>query len=141
MGSTTMSKVDLETNKAELIAARDRVLHDKEGQKYAVFGYKDSGDSNVLTVETEEENVEGGLNGMLEEFSSGRIQYGLAVVKLERGNKSVLVMWQGEGTPIIKKSMCAHHQPDIAKFMKPTSTFIARSDEELDVDSIMKLFT
>merc|ERR1711962_165525 len=131
-----MSQVDLESNKAQLSEARDKVLSDTGGNMFALFHYADSGNSNTLMVDTVGDE---GLEGLLEELNSTRVQYGLVSVKQESRTKSVLVIWQGEGTPILRKSVCAHHEPDITRFLKPSATYIARSDEDLDPDAIRAL--
>ena len=66
----------------------------------------------------------------------------------------VLIIWQGEGTPILRKSACAHHAADVTKynilwklnsgkshqfsfrFMNVTTSVQARSEEELDPEQI-----
>jgi len=129
-----MSKVDLNTHKAALAAARDAVLADQSAGRYAVFGYADSGQSNALAVEEEAE--QGGLEDLVAEFNSGRYQYGLAGVETSKGVKYVLLIWQGEGTPILRKSACAHHAAEVCKFMNVTTSVTARSEEELEPDLI-----
>eukprot|EP00091_Calanus_sinicus_P002557 TRINITY_DN12628_c0_g1_i1.p1 TRINITY_DN12628_c0_g1~~TRINITY_DN12628_c0_g1_i1.p1 ORF type:complete len:140 (-),score=36.40 TRINITY_DN12628_c0_g1_i1:288-707(-) len=129
-----MSKIDLSKNKAVLEAARDAVLNDTTANRYVIFGYADSGQSNSLVVEEEEE---GGLEELVSEFNSGRYQYGLTGVQSDgKGVKQILIIWQGEGTPILRKSACAHHAADVTKFMNVTMTVKARSEEELDADLI-----
>eukprot|EP00092_Neocalanus_flemingeri_P001845 GFUD01001967.1.p1 GENE.GFUD01001967.1~~GFUD01001967.1.p1 ORF type:complete len:140 (-),score=42.47 GFUD01001967.1:151-570(-) len=129
-----MSKVDLTKNRAVLEAARDAVLNDTSANKYVIFGYAESGQSNSLAVEEEEE---GGLEELVAEFNSGRYQYGLTGVESDgKGVKHILIIWQGEGTPILRKSACAHHAADVTKFMNVTVTVNARSEEELDADLI-----
>merc|ERR1712106_296055 len=129
-----MSKIDLTKNKDVLEAARDAVLNDTTANKYVIFGYADSGQSNSLVVEEEEE---GGLEELVNEFNSGRYQYGLTGVHSDgKGVKQILIIWQGEGTPILRKSACAHHAADVTKFMNVKLTMNARSEEELDPDLI-----
>ena len=98
-----MSKVDLKTNEEQLKRVRDAVLNDGTTKKYALFGnysvyqkattlcsislgYAESGLSNTVIVEDEGEgDGDGdcdGLEALLEEFHSGRYQYGLAGVKV-----------------------------------------------------------
>jgi len=130
-----MSEVDLKTNESELISARDQVLNDLEAETSALFAYEDAGQSNTLKVEMVE-NM--GISDLLLEFNSGRYQYGLSGVKSEgKGLKQVLIIWQGEGTPILRKSACAHHAKDVTTFMKVQFTYNARSEDELDIDDII----
>merc|ERR1711915_20533 len=130
-----MSQVDLSTNRVAIKSARDVVLKDTTATKYVVFGYADAGQSNSLVVE---EEGDGGLEELLTEFNSGRYQYGLTGIQSEgKGVKQLLIVWQGEGTPILRKSACAHHVAEVTKFMNVTMTVKARSEEELDADLIM----
>ena len=65
------------------------------------------------------------LQDLVAEFNSGRYQYGLAGVETSKGVKYVLLIWQGEGTPILRKSACAHHAAEvrqtITNSLDPTS--------------------
>jgi len=137
-----MSRVDLKTHERDLRTARDKVLNDQETVKYVIFGYADSGQSNSLIVEEEGEGEagdNGGLEAMVAEFNSGRYQYGLAGIKSAgKGVKHVLIIWQGEGTPILRKSACAHHARDVTEFMNVKSSFNARSEDELDIETIIR---
>merc|ERR1711971_391271 len=106
--SGNMSKVDLATNKAALEKARDNVV------KETTDNYADSGMSNTLEVEEEEE---GDIDSLVTSFHSSRIQYGLVGVETPKGRKHILVIWQGEA-PILRKSACAHHVDEVTRFMK-----------------------
>ena len=132
-----MSKVDLKSKESDLIQSRDGVLNDESVRKWTIFGYDESGQSNTLNVEEEGESAAdgGALDDLIVEFNSGRYQYGLAGVKIEnRGIRvkihcfnilmisisnfsiqHVLLIWQGEGTPILRKSACAHHAQDVIR--------------------------
>merc|ERR1712083_225775 len=134
--SGKMSKVDLVTNKAALEKARDSVVKET-ADKYVIFSYADSGMSNTLEVEEEEE---GDLDSLVTGFHSSRIQYGLVGVETPKGRKHILVIWQGEA-PILRKSACAHHVDEVTRFMKPIFTWIAREDDDLDVDLIKNQMT
>merc|ERR1712179_139751 len=134
--SLTMSKVDLTTNKALLEKARDSVITTST-ERYVIFGYADSGKSDSLEVQEEEE---GGLDDLLSSIHSARIQYGLVGVDTAKGRRNLLVIWQGEA-PILRKSACAHHTEDVTKFMKIIFTWIAREDGDLDSDMIKNQMT
>merc|ERR1719500_2259138 len=134
-----MSRVDLKTNESELLKARNSILNDETTKKYVIFGYGDSGQSNSLVEEGGEDEASTGLEALVTEFNSGRYQYGLTGVASEgKGIKHVLIIWQGEGTPILRRSACAHHAKEVTEFMKIKSSVTARSEEELDIDTIMK---
>ena len=82
-----------------------------------------------------EEEDEGGLEELVSEFNSGRYQYGLTGLqsdgkgvkvcfRLSKPNlknsyflQQILIIWQGEGTPILRKSACAHHAADVTKYV------------------------
>merc|ERR1712154_85285 len=131
---SVMSQVDLKSYQAQLVKARDTIITDTDTDKFVIFGYSDSGASNSLMVE---EYGEGGLEALVSEFNSGRYQYGLVGVSIKnKGTKYVLIIWQGEGTPILRKSACAHHAVDVTKFMNVTTSISARSEEELDPEAI-----
>merc|ERR1711936_1179974 len=129
-----MSEVDLRSYQSHLVKARDTITKDTGTDKYVIFGYAESGASNSLMVE---EYGDGGLEALVTEFNAGRYQYGLVGVNIpNKGTRYVLIIWQGEGTPILRKSACAHHASDVTKFMNVTTSISARSEEELGPEAI-----
>lgn len=73
-------------------------------------------------------SFQGGLDDLLSNFHSARIQYGLVGVDTAKGRRvslaksyqiikypqNLLVIWQGEA-PILRKSACAHHTEEVTK--------------------------
>ncbi|XP_012255674.1 drebrin-like protein [Athalia rosae] len=127
--------VNLTKNKDSLVAAWRSVVDDKSSTDWAVFSYE--GQSNDLKVVA---TGDGGLEEMIEELNSGKIMYAFCRVIDKKTSlpKCVLINWQGEGAPIVRKGTCANHIRDIEKLLKGAHVTVnARTDEEVEVDLIM----
>lgn len=102
----------------------------------AIFGYE--GQTNNLKVVG---SGNGGLQEMIEDLNSGEIMYAFCRVIDTKTSlpKCVLVNWQGEGAPIVRKGTCANHIRDIERLLKGAHiTINARSEEDVEVDMIME---
>ncbi|XP_015524059.1 drebrin-like protein B isoform X1 [Neodiprion pinetum] len=127
--------VNLTKNKESLSAAWRSVVDDKSTIDWALFSYE--GQSNDLKLVS---TGDGGLQEMIEELNSGKIMYAFCRVIDEKTSlpKCVLINWQGEGAPIVRKGTCANHIRDIEKLLKGAHVTInARTEEEVEVDLIM----
>ncbi|XP_001604707.1 drebrin-like protein [Nasonia vitripennis] len=127
--------INLTKNKDALVAAWQSVVDDKSPTNWAVYGYE--GQTNNLKVVS---TGKGGLEEMIEELNSGMIQYAFCrVIDMKTTlPKCLLINWQGEGAPIVRKGTCANHIRDIERLLKGAHiTINARSDEEVEVDLIM----
>ncbi|XP_046739523.1 drebrin-like protein isoform X2 [Diprion similis] len=123
--------VNLTKNQESLSAAWRSVVDDKS----TTDCYE--GQSNDLKVVS---TGDGGLQEMIEELNSGKIMYAFCRVIDEKTSlpKCVLINWQGEGAPIVRKGTCANHIRDIEKLLKGAHVTInARTEEEVEVDLIM----
>lgn len=101
-----------------------------------MFGYE--GQTNNLKVVG---TGEGGLEEMIEDLNSGEIMYAFCRVIDTKTSlpKCMLVNWQGEGAPIVRKATCANHIRDIERLLKGAHiTINARSEEDVEVDMIME---
>lgn len=128
--------INLTKNKNTLGAAWHSVVDDKSSTNWAVFGYE--GQSNNLKVI---ETGSGGLEEMIEQLDSSHIMYAFCRVIDNKTSlpKCLLINWQGEGAPIVRKGTCANHLRDVEKLLKGAHiTITARSEDDVDVDSIME---
>ncbi|XP_064465919.1 drebrin-like protein [Ornithodoros turicata] len=128
--------VNLVKYKDELLGAWKEVVDDKNSTNWALFGYdKQSYDLRVVS------KGDGGLEELTEELNCGKIMY--AFCKVEDPNTSlpkfILINWQGEGAPLVKKGCCANHFMDIAKFFKGSNiTITARTEEDVEPGLILE---
>ncbi|KAJ8669132.1 hypothetical protein QAD02_000391 [Eretmocerus hayati] len=128
--------IDLGKNKDALVAAWSSVVDDKSPINWAVYSYE--GQSNILKVVN---TGKGGLLEMIDELNSGMIMYAFCrVIDIKTTlPKCLLINWQGEGAPIVRKGTCANHIRDIEKLLKGAHiTISARSEEDVEVDLIME---
>lgn len=78
---------------------------------------------------------------MIEDLNSGHIMYAFCRVVDTKTSlpKCVLINWQGELAPIVRKGTCANHIRDIERLLKGAHiTINARSEEDVEVDLIME---
>jgi hypothetical protein len=84
---------------------------------------------------------DGELADLIEDFSEGRIQFAFARVKDPNSGlpKSILIAWCGEGVPERTKGYFTSHLAAVSKVLHGYHVQItARSDRDLEVDSIMQ---
>ncbi|XP_008549115.1 drebrin-like protein B [Microplitis demolitor] len=128
--------VNLTKNNDSLVAAWKSVVDDKSSVNWAVFGYE-GGTNNLKVVGTGDR----GLQQMIDELNSGEIQYAFCRVIDTKTSlpKCVLINWQGEGAPIVRKGTCANHIRDIERLLKGAHiTLNARSEDDVEIDFIME---
>ncbi|XP_011694261.1 PREDICTED: drebrin-like protein isoform X2 [Wasmannia auropunctata] len=78
---------------------------------------------------------------MIDRLSSSHIMYAFCKVIDTKTSlpKCLLINWQGEGAPIVRKGTCANHIRDIEKLLKGAHiTITARSEDDVEVDVIME---
>ncbi|KAF4525126.1 hypothetical protein B566_EDAN005068 [Ephemera danica] len=103
---------------------------------WALFSYE--GQSNDLKVVG---TGDGGIEEMIEDLNSGKIMYGFVRVMDPKTGllKCVLINWQGEGAPLVRKGICANHIHDVAKlFSGAHVTINARNEDEVDPQIIIE---
>ncbi|XP_066595209.1 drebrin-like protein [Prorops nasuta] len=123
-------------NKDSLVAAWQKVVDDKSSTNWALFGYEDQ--TNVLKVVG---TGNGGLEELIDRLNSCFILYAFCrVVDIKTSlQKCLLINWQGEGAPIVRKGTCANHIRDVEKLLKGAHiTITARSEDDVEVDLIME---
>ncbi|XP_058801698.1 drebrin-like protein B [Phymastichus coffea] len=128
--------INLTKNKDALVNAWKSVVDDKSATDWAVYGYE--GQTNVLKVVS---SGKGGLREMIEELNEGSIMYAFCRVIDTKTTlpKCLLINWQGEGAPIVRKGTCANHIRDIENLLKGAHiTISARCEEDVEVDLIME---
>ncbi|XP_037807747.1 drebrin-like protein isoform X2 [Lucilia sericata] len=112
------------------------VLDDKSSTDWALFGYE--GQTNVLKLVA---SGEGGVEELCEDLNSGKIMY--AFVRIEDPKtglkKFLLINWQGEGAPVLRKGTCANHIHDVAKLLSGAHlTINARNEDDIDLERLLK---
>lgn len=101
-----------------------------------MFGYE--GQTNVLKVVS---TGNGGLLELTDELNSGKILYAFVGITNEKANlaKYLLINWQGEGVPTVRKGTCVNHIRDIAKLLAGAHlTLNARTEDDIDSDRILE---
>ncbi|XP_053606769.1 drebrin-like protein [Plodia interpunctella] len=127
--------INLDKHKDALIAAWKDVLDEKTETNWALFGY--DGLTNDLKFVSK---GDGGLIELIDDFNSGKIQYAFLKVDVPNGSisKYVLINWQGEGAPTVRKGTCANHIKHIAQFFTGFHmTMHARTEDDLDEKVIL----
>lgn len=128
--------INLTKNKDALVAAWHSVVDDKSSTDWAIFGYE--GQTNNLKVVG---TGSCGLEEMIDRLNSSHIMYAFCRVIDTKTSlpKCLLINWQGEGAPIVRKGTCANHIRDVEKLLKGAHiTITARSEDDVEVDSIME---
>lgn len=128
--------INLTKNKDALVEAWHDVVDDKSSTNWAVYGYE--GQTNNLKVVA---RGAGGLEEMIDRLDSSLIMYAFCRVIDTKTSlpKCLLINWQGEGAPIVRKGTCANHIRDVEKLLKGAHiTITARSEDDVEVDSIME---
>ncbi|XP_071535142.1 drebrin-like protein isoform X4 [Panulirus ornatus] len=127
--------IDTEKNRDLILKAFNDVVSDKKATNWALFGYE--GQTNVLKLVGTGED---GLEELAEDLNSSKIMY--AAVKVIDPNttrpKIVLINWQGEGAPTVRKGTCARHLNDIHKLLRGVHVTVnARTEEEVEPEVVM----
>ncbi|CAH2039876.1 unnamed protein product, partial [Iphiclides podalirius] len=128
--------INLEKHREALIAAWKEVLDEKSDINWALFGY--DGLSNDLKFVSK---GDGGLAELTDDLNSGKIQYAFLKVDVPNGSisKYVLINWQGEGAPTVRKGTCANHVKHVAQFFAGSHlTMHARTEDDLDERVILE---
>ncbi|XP_075236868.1 actin binding protein 1 [Lycorma delicatula] len=128
--------VNLTKNKESILSAWKDVVDDKSKTDWALFGYE--GLTNDLKVVSK---GDGGIEEMREDLNSGKIMYAFCKVLDPKTSlhKFVLINWQGEGAPNLRKGTCANHIRDVANVLKGAHiTVNARTEEEVEVELIIE---
>ncbi|XP_005180490.2 drebrin-like protein [Musca domestica] len=128
--------ISFEKHRPEIERAWKEVLDDKSPTDWALFGYE--GQSNDLKLVS---SGEGGVEELCEDLNSGKIMY--AFVRIEDPKtglkKFLLINWQGEGAPVLRKGTCANHIRDVAKVLSGAHlTINARNEDDIDLERLLK---
>lgn len=127
--------VNLVKNQEELLKCWKEVVDDKIPINWVLFTYE--GQSYDLKVVGK---GDGGITEMAEDLNSSKIMYAFCKVKDPKTSlpKNVLINWQGESAPAIRKGTCANHLGSIERFFKGIHVTInARTEDEVDEDYIL----
>ncbi|XP_004537721.1 drebrin-like protein isoform X1 [Ceratitis capitata] len=128
--------ISFEKHRAQIVAAWKDVLDDKSSTNWSLYGYE--GQTNELKVVG---SGEGGVEELCEDLNSGKIMY--AFVRIEDPKtglkKFLLINWQGEGAPVLRKGTCANHIHDVAKLLSGAHlTINARNEDDIDLERLVK---
>ncbi|XP_075532911.1 actin binding protein 1 isoform X3 [Dermacentor variabilis] len=127
--------VNLAKHKDELLSAWKEVVDDNDGTNWALFGY-DKQTYDLCLVG----KGAGGLEELTEELNCGKIMYAFCRVQDPNTSisKFILINWQGEGAPLVKKGCCANHFMDISNFFRGAHiTITARNEDDVDPSLIL----
>ncbi|KAK8771575.1 hypothetical protein V5799_025181 [Amblyomma americanum] len=128
--------VNLAKHRDELLSAWKEVVDDKAGTNWALFGYdKQTYDLCVVGKGA------GGLEELTEELNCGKVMYAFCKVQDPSTSlsKFVLINWQGEGVPLVKKGCCANHLMDISNFFRGAHiTVTARNEDDVEPSLIVE---
>ncbi|XP_055693245.1 drebrin-like protein [Lutzomyia longipalpis] len=128
--------VNLSKNREAIVAAWQDVLDDKTDTDWALFGYE--GQTNDLKVVG---TGNGGIQELNEDLNSGKIMYAFVRVQDPKTSlsKNILINWQGEGAPVLRKGTCANHTRDVANLLKGAHlTINARLEDDVDEERILQ---
>lgn len=128
--------INLEKYKESMLAAWSEVVDDKSSTNWALFGYE--GQTNCLKLYSK---GDGSLAEMAEDLNSGSIMYAFCQVQDPKTSlpKYVLINWQGEGAPVVRKGMCANHIRSVCDFLKCIHVTVnARTEEDVDPKLIIE---
>uniref|UniRef100_A0A6B2E571 Putative actin binding protein 1 n=1 Tax=Phlebotomus kandelakii TaxID=1109342 RepID=A0A6B2E571_9DIPT len=128
--------VNLSKNREAIVAAWQDVLDDKTDTDWALFGYE--GQTNDLKVVA---TGNGGLDELNEDLNTGKIMYAFVRVADPKTSlsKNILINWQGEGAPVLRKGTCANHTRDVANLLKGAHlTINARLEDDVEQERIMQ---
>ncbi|CAD7080559.1 unnamed protein product [Hermetia illucens] len=127
--------VNLNKNRDKIIAAWKEVIDDKTATDWALFGYE--GQTNDLKLVS---TGDGGLEELCDELNSGKIMYAFARIEDPTTSltKFLLINWQGEGAPVLRKGTCANHIHDVAKLLTGAHlTINARVEDDIDKERLL----
>ncbi|KAL7734956.1 hypothetical protein ACLKA6_011221 [Drosophila palustris] len=128
--------ISFEKNRAQIVDAWKDVLDDKSSTNWSLFGYE--GQTNELKLVGK---GDGGVDELNEDLNSGKIMYAfLRIEDPKTGlNKYLLVNWQGEGAPVLRKGTCANHIHDVSKLLSGAHlTINARNEDDIDLERLLK---
>lgn len=128
--------ISFEKHRAQIVDAWKDVLDDKSSTNWSLFGYE--GQTNDLKLVGK---GDGGVDELIEDLNSGKIMYAfLRIEDPKTGlNKYLLVNWQGEGAPVLRKGTCANHIHDVSKFLSGAHlTINARNEDDIDMERLLK---
>ncbi|KAB7498425.1 Drebrin-like protein [Armadillidium nasatum] len=127
--------IDLEKNRTHILQVHNYVLDDKSPTNWALFGYE--GQTNVLKVVGWGDD---GLEELSEELNASKIMYGVLRIEDPKTSRTkiILLNWQGEGAPNLRKGVCARHLPEVKRMLKGIHiTVSARTEDDVDPDVIL----
>ncbi|XP_024083591.1 drebrin-like protein isoform X2 [Cimex lectularius] len=128
--------VNLDKFKVDIVNGWKDVLDDKTQTNWALFGYE--GQTNNLQFVSK---GDGGLEELKDELNSGKIMYAFVKVLDPKTSlsKFILINWQGEGAPQVRKGTCANHIRDVRNLLTGAHlTINARNEEEVEEDVVME---
>ncbi|XP_066277674.1 uncharacterized protein [Branchiostoma lanceolatum] len=128
--------VNLRKNEKAMLAAWKDVCEDHSDTDWALFGYE-ANTNDLKLVST----GDGGLEELVDDFSSGKVMYAFCRVNDPNTNlpKNVLINWSGEAVPTSRKGACANHVRDVGNFFHGAHVTVnARDEDDVEPEAIME---
>ncbi|EDW19705.1 drebrin-like protein [Drosophila mojavensis] len=128
--------ISFEKHRAQIVDAWKDVLNAKSSTNWALFGYE--GQTNELKLVGK---GDGGVEELTEDLNSGKIMYAFLQIEDPKTglNKYLLINWQGEGAPVLRKGTCANHIHDVGKLLSGAHlTINARNEDDIDLERLLK---
>lgn len=128
--------VNFDKHRSKIVAAWKDVIDDKSSTDWALFGYE--GQTNDLKLIG---TGDGGLDELCDDMNSGKIMYAFVRIADPKTSltKFLLINWQGEGAPVLRKGTCANHIHDVAKLLTGAHlTINARVEDDIDKERILQ---
>ncbi|XP_065454554.1 drebrin-like isoform X3 [Chrysemys picta bellii] len=133
-----MSRLDLDTHRLALLAAREDIGSRRLSADWAIFAYGKHNELKLL------DSGAGGVDELAGKFSSSSIMYGLCRVQDPSSGQPriILINWVGEKVPESYRQTCAGHLPAIKAFFKEASLVLsARRPEEVTQEGLHRVLS
>lgn len=119
--------INTHQNRADLLRAYNAVIEDNSPVNWALFGY--DGQSYVLKVVASGEE---GADEMVDSLNCSRVMYGFCRLSDPSTElaKFVLLVWQGESAPAMRKAMSSKHVRDVANLFRGHHVTVTARDED-----------
>ncbi|XP_044875617.1 drebrin-like [Mauremys mutica] len=133
-----MSRLDLDTHRLALLAAKEDIGSRRVSADWAIFAYGKHNELKLL------DSGAGGVDELAGKFSSSSVMYGLCRVQDPSSGQPriILINWVGEQVPESHRQTCAGHLPAIKAFFKEASLVLgARRPDEVTQEGLHRVLS
>ncbi|XP_050800840.1 drebrin-like isoform X3 [Gopherus flavomarginatus] len=133
-----MSRLDLDTHRLALLAAKEDIGSRRVSADWAIFAYGKHNELKLL------DSGAGGVDELSGKFSSSSVMYGLCRVQDPSSGQPriILINWVGEQVPESHRQTCAGHLPAIKAFFKEASLVLgARRPDEVTQEGLHRVLS